>query len=129
MSEEWITTKEAARRLDVSVRRVVDRIHKRKLWARRDGKIWLVHSSLSPPSEDANGVRTASERTLEETVRILTQQIEQKDKQIERQQIIIMQLSRDIESQQKLLEYHRSPWWRRWFRKAATRPPDEEGSD
>jgi len=120
MSEEWITTKEAAQRLDISVRRVVDRIHKGNLRARRDGKIWLVHSSLSPPSEDANGVRTASERTLEETVRLLTHQIEEKDKQIERQQMIIMQLSRDIESQQKLLEYQRSPWWRRWFKKGGT---------
>jgi len=115
MSEEWITTKDAARRLNVSVRRVVDRIHRGKLRARRDGKIWLVHISLSPPSVDGNGVRTASQRTLEETVRLLTQQIGEKDKQIERQQMIIMQLTRDIESQQKLLEYHRSPWWRRWF--------------
>jgi hypothetical protein len=45
-------------------------------------------------------------------------QLEEKDKQIERQQVIILQFSRDIELQHKLLEYKESAWWRRWFRKS-----------
>ena len=35
----------------------------------------------------------------------------------QRHDTIVMQLTRQLENQQKLLEYHESPWWRRWFRK------------
>ena len=31
--------------------------------------------------------------------------------------MIMMQLFRDIESQQKLIEYKGSSWWSRWFRR------------
>jgi len=34
-----------------------------------------------------------------------------------RQDTIILQLTRQMENQQRLLEYHQSPFWRRWFRK------------
>jgi len=129
MSDEWISTKEAARRLNLSVRQVVDRIHKGRLKATRDGRKWLVHNSLLPPSEAESSGLTAAEKHLSAAVEMLKEtlqdqkgQIAEKDKQIERQQIIIMQLSRDVESSQKLLEYH--PWWRRWFKPKRPIPPD-----
>jgi excisionase family DNA binding protein len=119
-ADEWISTKEAARRLEISRRSVVDRINKGKLRARRDGKLWLVHSSLLPPSEEDQGNLTATERQLSATVDILREQLEIKDRQIERDQVIILQLTRDIESQQKLIEYQHVPFWRKWFKKGQT---------
>ena len=35
----------------------------------------------------------------------------------ERSDTIILQLTRQLENQQKLLEYRRSPFWKRWFRR------------
>lgn len=116
MSDEWISTKEAARLLNISLRQVVDRIHKGRLRAKRDGRRWLVHVSLSPPAEEAEGGLEAAE-DLRSSLEILREQLREKDKQIERLQMITMQLSRDIESQQKLIEYKHAPWWRRWFKK------------
>jgi len=130
MSDEWIPTKEAAKSLKISVRQVVERINKGRLKAKRDGRKWLVHSSLSPPSEAESSGLTAAEKHLSAAVEMLKEtlqdqkgQIAEKDKQIERQQIIIMQLTKDVESSQKLLEYHQAPWWRRWFKPKKTGSP------
>jgi excisionase family DNA binding protein len=127
---EWITTKEAANLLKTSVRNVITKIHQGKLRARRDGKIWLIHSSLSPSSEETSGIRTESERNAAE-IDHLRKQIERKDQQIEglqkqleaeaearqRSDTIILQLTRQLEQSQRLLEYHQEPWYRRWFRR------------
>lgn len=39
----------------------------------------------------------------------------------ERSDTIILQLTRQIESQQRLLEYHQEPFYKRWFRGRANR--------
>lgn len=125
MSEEWITTKRAAELLNLSVRHVRELARKGKLKAKRDGKNWLIHSSLSRETGEAasapNGVRrevsAEAYEKLEQMVQQLQGQLEQKDKQIEQLHIITLQLSRDIETEQRLLEHRQSPWWRRWFRK------------
>ena len=82
MTEEWITTKEAAKFLNVSERQVLNRIHTSKLKAKRDGRIWLVHSSLSEPTGEAEEVpeRFVNEavQKLEETVTILKDQIQKR---------------------------------------------------
>ena len=125
MSEEWITTKEAAELLKISARHVRELASKGKLKAKREGKNWLIHSSLSrdigeagaPPNGVPGEVSAEAYEKLEQMVTQLQGQVEQKDKQIEQLHIITMQLSRDIESQQKLIEYKESPWWQRWFRK------------
>lgn len=129
MSEDWITTKEAAELLNISARHVRELASKGKLKAKRRGKNWLIHSSLSRDIGEAgkspNGVReevsAEAYEKLEQMVTQLQGQVEQKDKQIEQLHIITMQLSRDIESQQKLIEYKQSPWWRRWFGKKQTK--------
>jgi hypothetical protein len=59
----------------------------------------------------------------------LRQQLTEKDKQIEglqtqlqdtseRHDTIILQLTRQLEQSQRLLEYHDEPWYRRWFGKS-----------
>ena len=132
LSDEWITTKRAAELLKLSVRHVRELARKGKLKAKRDGKNWLIHSSLSRETGEAasapNGipgeVSAEAYEKLEQMIQYLQNQIAEKDKQLERQQTITMQLSRDIESQQKLIEYQGSPWWRRWFFKTRK---DERG--
>jgi len=129
MEAEWIPIKEAAKLLEISERQVLNRIHTGKLKAIREGRLWLVHSSLSKPDDEAEGFleRSGNEafRKLEETVEVLKEQVQKKDKQIEKLQsqleranealaegshrhdTVVMQMTR-------LLEYHQQPFWRRW---------------
>jgi len=48
----------------------------------------------------------------------------EKDKVLEdsrqRQDSIIMQLSRQLDSQLKLIEYKKVPWYRRWLKKKSS---------
>lgn len=118
MKKEWLSTKEASNLLKVSQRHVITMIHDGRLKARRDGKLWLVHSSLSPPEEEEERISEESYRNLREsaeslkrTVEILHQQIESKDKQIEELHQLLMASHRNY---QNLLEDTR-PFWRRWF--------------
>jgi len=122
MESEWIPIKEAAKLLKISERQVLNRIHTGKLKAKREGRLWLIHSSLSEPVDEAEAIpeRFAKEtiKKLEETVELLKEQIQQKDRQIEKLQeqlaetshrhdTVVMQMTR-------LLEYHQQPFWRRW---------------
>lgn len=130
-SEEWISTKEAARRLDKSVRYIRTMIHQGKLRAKRRGTVWQVHDSLSGGTEAADGVPSETPGNMRNTVEILKVQLEAKDKQIEslqrqleagaeageRHDTIVLQLTRQIEQTQRLLEYQSDPWYRRMFRK------------
>ena len=54
--EEWITVKEAAKLLEVSERQVLNRIHTSKLKAKCEGRLWLVHSSLSELIDEAESL-------------------------------------------------------------------------
>jgi len=128
MSEEWITTKEAAKLLKTSARYVREMISKGRLKAKRDRNRWLVHSSLSAEASEAEGTPGESYRSLREMVDYLKTEAQQKDRQIEtlqtqldqsreRSDTIILQLTRQLDQSQRLLEYHQSPWWRRWFSK------------
>ena len=139
--EEWITVKEAAEILNISQRHIRNKIQAGQLKAKRDGRLWLVHSSLSSEIGKAKRIPKGSQKEiekLEEMVSILKKQIEEKDRQIEnfqnqlmdkdkqiaekdrvveearqRSDTIIMQLTRQLGDAQKALEHHKSPWWRR----------------
>jgi len=132
MQDEWITTSEAADLLKISARQVRERIQQGKLNARRNGHKWQVHSSLSAEiaevEEPPSGGQSEAVRRLEEQVRHLqedkvylqkelTRKDEQADQAKERSDTIILQLTRQLEQQQQLLEYRRAPFWKRWFRK------------
>ena len=66
---------------------------------------------------------------LREDVAYLKEQMAKKDEQIEnlqrqmqdnqqRSDMVILTLTRQLEQSQRLLEYHQSTWWRRWFRRS-----------
>lgn len=137
-SKEWLTTKEAAERLNKSVRYTRAMIHEKKLRARRQGSVWQIHHSLSPDTEAAEESPSESVGNMQETVAILKAQLEVKDKQIEglqkqleagaeageRHDTIVLQLTRQLEQGQRLLEYQSDPWYRRMFRKGR-KPPGQ----
>ena len=128
----WITVKEAARKLSVSERNVRFKVSSGKLKAKRDGRRWLVHSSLSADVSDTGRIPEAPAADTE-VIQMLKSEIEKRDKQLEekdrqmaklqeelsersqRQDTIILQLTRQMEQSQRMLEYHQSPWYHRWF--------------
>ncbi|MFQ6042565.1 MAG: hypothetical protein ACE5PV_17050, partial [Candidatus Poribacteria bacterium] len=57
---------------------------------------------------------------FEETLKELSQSRQDAEESRQRQDTIILHLTRQMEEQTKLLEYHQAPWWKRWFRKRNT---------
>ncbi len=118
---EWITTAEAAKILKVSRRNVTERARQRRLKAKREGKNWLIHSSLSAGDEEHEDVRQRipdeAYRKLEEQVEFLKEQMQRKDEQIR-------ELQKALDQNQQLLAYAQLPWWRKLGRKALSAPGD-----
>lgn len=115
---EWITVKEAAEALKCSGRYVRSKAEAGKLRAKKEGNIWLIHSSLSKPLEsDKESVGIPTESILE-SERITTlinenlwlkERIENQEKDLyeirrelaessTRHDTIIMQMTRQIEA-------------------------------
>lgn len=139
MEAEWIPVKEAAKLLEISERQVLNRIHTGKLKVKREGKIWLVHGSLSEPDNEAEQILKGSDTEayikLEETVELLKEQLKEKDKQMEKLQeqlaetqrtsgeasqrhdTIVLQMTRQLEQSQRMLEAAKTPWHRKLFKR------------
>lgn len=140
---EWITVKEAGELLKISDRQVINRIHRGKLKARKDGRLWQVHSSLSEeapvtgealtvteevPSKAGEAAQVTGETDLVKELkeRILDQkeQIARMEERLasesDRRDALILQITRITEQNQLLLEDKRSPFWKRWFGKNDT---------
>lgn len=129
MSKEWLTVKEASEILSVSERQVRNLASSGKLKARKHKNSWLIHSSLAESEEkqtESSGVPVDS--ALKALVEVLQGQVKEKDKQIEklqeqladnneRQQTIIMQLTRQLESSQKMIESSQKSWIKKLFRR------------
>lgn len=133
---EWITVKEAGELLKISDRQVINRIHRGKLKARKDGRLWQVHSSLSEeapvtgealtvteevPSKAGEAAQVTGETDL---VKELKEQIARMEERLasesDRRDALILQITRITEQNQLLLEDKRSPFWKRWFGKNDT---------
>ena len=146
MADEWITAKEASELLGISRRQVVNRIHEGKLKAKKENGKWLVHSSLSEPSEkDLQELPQISGKFpgKDEMIAYLQSQLEDKDKRIEELERRLGQKDAQIERLQeaieeashrhdtvvmqmtRLLEYHQQPFWRRLFSRKALPPPEQ----
>ena len=125
---EWLTVKEAADVLKVTERTVRRRIETGKLKAKRTGRSWLVHSSLSEPDADASDDRTDSENDRKDTelIKELRERIQQQADQIKGQNERIERLEQFLamEKQEKrqLLEYQLQPFWKKLFGKRKVLP-------
>lgn len=143
---EWITVKEASNVLHVSERHVRRLIQNGNVKAKKKGRIWLVLVSNIKSEEVRNDVHDKSEimSGLQSQIDVKDQeilglkaqladkdmiadllrtQLEEKDQQINQQQAIIMQLSRN---QQMILESSEQKklrgWWSRlWKRDTDTK--------
>ena len=155
--EEWITVTEVSELLKISERQVLNRIYNGQLEAKKDGKKWLINSSLSEPSEYSVEVPEISRRDLKkddlinhfkEQLEHLKGQIDQKDQQIAEKDRLIEKVQGQLErvndalaeashrhdtvvmQMTKLLEYHQQPFWRKLFsRKALPGSIDEKAMD
>ena len=116
----WISVKEVAKIRKCMQANIRYLISQKKIESKRDGGRWLINDELLVSEKDFS--QTA------DVISVLKAQLEEKDKQInllqtqiqemsERHDTIIMQMTRQIEQTQKMLEAHREPWYRKWFRK------------
>ena len=95
-----MTIAEAAKRLgksEQSIRRAI-----------KSGKLIAVLKQRIAELED----------TLKEKDRAVEEAHKAAAEASQRHDMIVMQLTRQLEQSQRLLEYHQASWWRRWFRKA-----------
>ncbi len=139
-----MTTQEAAHRLDKSAKTVRRWLKSGKLQGVKVDDVWdipeeSVDALLSGrtsdrtqgenvrpdvPSEEMDIARLeVANKHLSEQNQYLKQRIEELDSARERADTVMLQLTRQLEQSQRLLEHDQAPWWRRWFRKNA----DSEG--
>ncbi|MDD5738658.1 MAG: hypothetical protein PHY72_01885 [Candidatus Pacebacteria bacterium] len=116
----WISVKEAAKIRKCTQANIRYLISQRKLEAKRDGGRWLVNDESLGSEKDFS--QTA------DVISVLKVQLEEKDKQInllqtqvqemsERHDTIVMQMTRQMEQTQKMLESAKEPWYRKWRKK------------
>ena len=120
----WISVKEAAKLRKCTQANIRYLISQNKLEAKRDGGRWLVSDESLVSEKDFS--QTA------DVISVLKAQLEEKDKQInllhtqiqemsERHDTIIMQMTRQMEQTQRMLESAKEPWYRRWRKKKENR--------
>jgi len=118
---EWIPVSKAAQVRKCSERNIYILANKGVLQSKKEGRRLLV---LMDVPENTSEI----DPKISEMISILQKQLEEKDKQIEnlqtqledssqRSDTIVLQFTRQLENQHKLLEYHQEPWYRKWFRK------------
>jgi len=143
---KWVSVSEAARELNVSERTVWRRIEKGEIESRlEDGtkqvKLEIDTMTVTPTvrlSERVNQLESDNEwlrqkvdelQTELKAERERTESERQRGEQAkERSDTIILQLTRQLDQSQRLLEYHRDPFWRRWFRRKGREGKTEDFS-
>ena len=94
---EWLTVKEAAEALKCSTRHVRSRAATGKLRARKEGNIWLIHSSLSKPLESENVPLVPSESVSEsERITSLLEENRWLKERVENQEKDLSELRREL---------------------------------
>jgi len=126
--DEWITVKEAAKIRNCTERNILRLINNNSIEAKKDGHKWVilkasleVDSEESPNMSDFVSVLKAQLEEKDKQIERLQKQVEEKDKMLEesseRNDTIIMQLTRQLEQSQRMLVAHQEPWYKRWFSK------------
>ncbi len=126
MTVKWVSVKEACHLLDISESTLRRRISKGIIKAKGEGRERRV--AIEPYAEvtatvTPNGLRQLQKENeiLREQVEWLKQKMDQRDQETaqasERHDTILLQLTRQLEQSQRLLEYHQDPWYRRLFKR------------
>jgi excisionase family DNA binding protein len=124
--KQWVTMAEACRISGLSQRTIQRRIKEGTITSKKQGRNRLILTgTLDTPARngaemagmDLMGQIREENQFLREQVRDLTERLKDKDREAEedrkRQQTIILQMTRQLESQQRLIEYKKTPWWKR----------------
>jgi hypothetical protein len=141
-TDNWYTLAEAVGVLGVSDRTIRRRIEKGELETKLEGNSRYVYidtidtlSSAAPDSVSGTAlmgqIKSENEHLREQVTELQLQLKEERlraDDARERQDTLMLQLTRQLEQSQRLLEYSGSPWYRRWFRKRR-KPPEGRQSD
>jgi len=139
--DKYMTIKDAAERLKVSERTVRRRIESGELACKREGRrvyVQIDSEMDKTPLQQVMG-KWPGDETIEEILAVLREtsktpdtemtiqlrseiehlreQLQAYEERSQRQDTIILQLTRQLEQSQKLVEYNRAPFWRRWFSK------------
>lgn len=118
MSGKWVTVDEAAVIFRVSTSTIRRRMENEKIESKlEDGRrlVWVSDDTQMSSKDEQliTELRTQNEH--------LRGQVEELQKQLAeasgRHDTIVLQLTRQLEQSQRLLEYHQEPWYRRWFKK------------
>lgn len=126
----WMTVADICDKFGISERTLRRRIKEGKVVSRKEGKRRLVLAeSVAALSEMAETkvllqgssymaqlveeLKTDKERLLEQVELLQAELSEVRN----RSDTIILQLTRQLDQSQRLLEYHRDPFWRRWFKR------------
>lgn len=147
MAEKWVTLAVGCQVLGISDRTLRRRINDGAIQSKLEGGRRLVRVDI-PDSQSVHtsrdvvngGVVTSIADAmlngqLHKENEYLRGQLERKDEQItalqselsesrHRQDTIVLQITRQLEQSQRLLDYHHAPWYRRWFRRS--RMPGDE---
>ena len=126
----WLTITESCDRFGISERTLRRRISEGKVVSKKKGKLrFVLAESLAAVSEMAEvKVRLQGSSYLAELVEELKGDKGRLQKQVEglqselkessnRHDTIVLQLTRQLDQSQRLLEYHREPFWRKWFKR------------
>jgi len=116
----WITVKDAAKIRKCTQANIRYLISQGNIEAKKDGGRWLVNEDSLVSEKDFS--QTA------DVISVLKAQLEEKDKQInllqtqiqdmsERHDTIVLQMTRQMEQTQRMLETAKEPWYRRWRKK------------
>jgi len=91
---------------------------------REKGKLCVVIQEEIPDEDVAEPVADASQivallreqvREKDKQIKVLLEQLARLQESIQQQNAIVMQMTRNTETAQKLLEYHETPFWKRMF--------------
>jgi hypothetical protein len=125
MTEKRLTIQEYMRKAGISQATVYRHIKTGKLKAEKvNGVLHIIIRDDNNENQFDNGLLEQLRKENEYLRQHLGQAMEtiqqmQKDSESAKQRsdTIILQLTRELENQQKLLEYHQEPFWKRIFRK------------
>ena len=130
---KWVSMKKACDMIDISLSTLRRRIDEGEIESKLDGRRRLVlidcdTSSDTSMTQNATLLESAVIEQLKHQTKILQEQLDKREAEVmklqnelsqsrERSDTIILQLTRQMEQSQKLLEHHQEPFYRRWFRK------------
>ena len=131
LSDNWRTIDEAVSMLGVSRRTIDRRIKKGEFKSKLVGNRRYVYidTTLDNLDKVSESVSHRTEPLLEQLQKeneylkgqnqSLQRQLEEVNKTLadvsQRHDTIVLQLTRQLEQSQRLLEYHQQPVWKRWF--------------